>query len=422
MANRIKKNLKKVYGEIWDVLAIYEETDCYNIVPKHEELDIQEFLQWKLKEIKKYIDTLFLEMPEIAFKLHNIVDEVEYFTKKYEVPGVVLRWKQINNKLLFFDASFELLEELGTEEFLKIQRGLKPFKLQTALDADLIKERNKYFEEHKRKCKVFDVEFTEEKIFQRELLTTLTLVFLEDFGDVLDRRGQCIQGKDSYECLQLAHDLQKKFGTEKIIVLKGNHEAWFLDFLQDLGDEWFEEDEGYLTTRIFLTEEQMRDLDKLHHRDSRISFMKKNIKENHKELLTWLKKLPLYYETDTQIFVHAGVDEEIPEEELEWCTLGTGEWTFLGKYPPTTGRFYKDIIAGHVAAKLVAEDKSFEGVYFEGESHFYIDGSGGDGTSLLCLAYDENEKAYYDFRPDGTFKLLKYNKEENIQYKEKTSG
>lgn len=195
MANRIKKNLKKVYGEIWDVLAIYEETDCYNIVPKHEELDIQEFLQWKLKEIKKYIDTLFLEMPEIAFKLHNIVDEVEYFTKKYEVPGVVLRWKQINNKLLFFDASFELLEELGTEEFLKIQRGLKPFKLQTALDADLIKERNKYFEEHKRKCKVFDVEFTEEKIFQRELLTTLTLVFLEDFGDVLDRRGQCIQGK-----------------------------------------------------------------------------------------------------------------------------------------------------------------------------------------------------------------------------------
>lgn len=122
---------------------------------------------------------------ELAVKLHNIVDEVEYFTKRYEIPGVVLRWKQINNKLLYFDVSFELLEKLGSEEFLKIQRGLKPFKLETALDADLIKERNEYFERYKRKCKLFDVKFSEEKLFQKELLNTLSLVFMEDFGDEL---------------------------------------------------------------------------------------------------------------------------------------------------------------------------------------------------------------------------------------------
>lgn len=185
MANNVKKNLKKVYAEIWDVLAMYESTECYDVVPGHEELDIQEFLQWKLREIRKQIDTLFLERKELAIKLNYIVDEVEYFTKRYERPGVVLRWKQINNKLLYFDAAFEIYEELDTKEFLEIQRGLKPFRLGTALDADLIKERNEYFDNYKTKCEMFDAEFSEDKLFQHELLNTLSLVFMEDFADEL---------------------------------------------------------------------------------------------------------------------------------------------------------------------------------------------------------------------------------------------
>ena len=222
-------------------------------------------------------------------------------------------------------------------------------------------------------------------------------------GDYIDR------GRESYECLKLAYDLQQKFGKDKVIVLKGNHEAWFIDFLKGNGYDWLAEDEKYRTTRTFLTEIQMEELSKIYQREEVIEYMMKTIKNNHKELLAWVNKLPLYYETDSQIFVHAGVDEEIPKEEMEWCTLGTGEWTFLGKYPPTKGKFFKDIIAGHVAAKQVAGDKSFDGIYFDGESHFYIDGSGGDRQSLLCLAYDEEEKTYYDYKMDGTFKLLKKN-------------
>lgn len=220
-------------------------------------------------------------------------------------------------------------------------------------------------------------------------------------GDYIDR------GRESYDCLQLAFDLQQKYGGDKIIVLKGNHEAWFTEFLNGNGDDWLTEDEGYRTTRTFLSEEQMDELDKISNREDRLAFMMETIKNNHLELLAWVNHLPLYYETDSQIFVHAGVDEDIPEEEVEWCTLCTGEWTMLGKYPPTKGKFYKDIIAGHVAAKRVAGYKDFEGIYFDGESHFYIDGSGGDRTSLLCLAYDEEEKTYYDYKPDGSLKVLK---------------
>ena len=220
-------------------------------------------------------------------------------------------------------------------------------------------------------------------------------------GDYIDR------GRESCECLQLAYDLQQKFGKDKVIVIKGNHEAWFIDFLKGNGDDWLAEDEKYRTTRTFLTEKQMEELNKIYQREERLAFLIKTIKNNHKVLLTWVNQLPLYFETDTQIFVHAGVDEDIPEEEMEWCTLATGEWTFLGKYPPTKGKFYKDIIAGHVAAKQVAGDKFFDGIYFDGESHFYIDGSGGDRNSLLCLAYDKEDKAYYELKADGNFKLIK---------------
>ena len=220
-------------------------------------------------------------------------------------------------------------------------------------------------------------------------------------GDYIDR------GYQSYECLQLAYDLQQQFGKDKVIVIKGNHEAWFMDFLKGNGDEWLAEDVEYRTTRTFLTEKQMEELHRIYQREEKLAFMINTIKSNHRDLLTWINQLPLYHETDSQIFVHAGVDEDIPEEELEWCTIGTGEWTFLGKYPPTKGKFYKDIIAGHVSAKKVARDKYFEGIYFDGASHFYIDGSGGNRHSLLCLAYDVEEKTYYDYKMDGTFKTLK---------------
>lgn len=44
-------------------------------------------------------------------------------------------------------------------------------------------------------------------------------------GDYIDR------GSKSYECLKLAYDLEKEFGKDKVIVLKGNHEVWFEEFL-----------------------------------------------------------------------------------------------------------------------------------------------------------------------------------------------
>jgi serine/threonine protein phosphatase 1 len=219
-------------------------------------------------------------------------------------------------------------------------------------------------------------------------------------GDFIDR------GPASYECLQLAFDLQKEYGADKVVALRGNHEEWFLDFLFHVDDVWLAEDHNYRTSGTFLSDDQKEKLSRMHIRDEILSYLRDCIKKNHKELISWLKKLPYFYETETQIFVHAGVDEEIPEEELDYCTIGTSDDVFTGKYPPSTGHFFKDIIAGHVAASHLAHDKSFSGIYFDGQSHFYIDGSTTRTKRVLCLVYEEAEKIYYELKDDGSLKRL----------------
>lgn len=219
-------------------------------------------------------------------------------------------------------------------------------------------------------------------------------------GDYIDR------GKSSFQCLKAAFDLQNDFGEDKVIVLKGNHEVWFGDFLYENDDIWLAEDKNFRTSGTFLTQEQFEELKRIVDRDARILYIKEKIVGNHKELMSWMMKLKAFYETETQIFVHAGVDEDITEEELEWCTWATPEYVLTGKFPATKGHFYKDIIAGHVAASRVAGDRYFKGIYFDGASHYYIDGSTTRNHRLLCLVYDEDEKKYYEFMEDGTFKKI----------------
>ncbi|NMA84058.1 MAG: serine/threonine protein phosphatase, partial [Epulopiscium sp.] len=113
-------------------------------------------------------------------------------------------------------------------------------------------------------------------------------------------------------------------------------------------------------------------------------------KINHKELIKWLKNLPLYYETEKQIFVHAGIDEEAED----WWQHGTTEEIFTSKYPPSFGKFYKDIIAGHIATNSLKDEEGFHGVYFDGENHYYIDGTVEVSGCIPLLIYDDLKEKY----------------------------
>ena len=224
-------------------------------------------------------------------------------------------------------------------------------------------------------------------------------------GDYID------YGPDSFKTLRLIHGVAC-YLQDMFVVLRGDHEEAFLDWLDrysrpNAGEAdmdsfperngWLraDSDTGYQTLRGFLEKEQWEFFSRITPTASELTLNReaaRMILDNHQEIITWLRSLPYYYETERQIFVHAGIDERCP---MRWQEL-TDSYIFVGKYPVSTGYFPKDIIAGHVAAAEAAGTPEHEGIYFDGASHYFIDGAVQETGKLLCLAYDEQNGRYYE--------------------------
>ena len=183
-------------------------------------------------------------------------------------------------------------------------------------------------------------------------------------GDYIDN------GPQSFEVLSKIIELEKNYPGQ-IVTLLGNHEEWFYDWviLDKPTASAFPE-----TIKSFFSTEELNYILKLNFENFETS-VKNEIKTNIKfsTFIKWLQtqyKEKRYYETDSQIFVHAGIDEEAGNL---WKDLTSPEM-FTNKFPITTGRFHKDIISGHVASWEVAKDKTYQGkIYHDSKSHYFID-------------------------------------------------
>ena len=224
-------------------------------------------------------------------------------------------------------------------------------------------------------------------------------------GDYID------YGADSFKVLRLIH-AAALYLQDALVVLRGDHEEAFLEWLDRYGhpnmgvadmdgfperNGWLQADSdtGYQTLRSFLEKEQWEFFSRILQSANELTLNReaaRMILDNHQEILTWLRSLPDYYETERQIFVHAGIDERA---HGRWQEL-TDSHIFVRKYPVSTRYFLKDIIAGHVAAAEAAGDPEHEGIYFDGASHYFIDGAVQETGKLLCLAYDEKNGRYYE--------------------------
>ena len=179
----IKNAIKEVYQELRALLSLYVETDRFNKVPEGEaEEDSKEFISRRIGEIRKSVESLFPGERKFARKLNQIIDETEHFTKQYARPGVVTRWKQINLQLLYFEDAFEIMEN-NPKLYLKMRRGLTDFRLSCYPDSELVAQRNVYFAKAKEDYERNNLEYSEERIFQDELLNTLTLLFEDEFKE-----------------------------------------------------------------------------------------------------------------------------------------------------------------------------------------------------------------------------------------------
>lgn len=221
-------------------------------------------------------------------------------------------------------------------------------------------------------------------------------------GDYIDN------GPDSGGVLRRVFELQKTYGPERVIALRGNHEEMLLEWLDifagpsecqrdeygwPLWSDWLDGDEDLQTLQSLITEPQLaffRQVMPTLSEESLNITAAKMVLENNRELIRWLRELPYFYETDTQIFVHAGIDEEAGD----WWREGTPESTFVAKYPATFGPFQKDIIAGHIGTASLSGDQDFYDIYWDGASHYYIDGTVHVSKRLPVLMYDGQTGKY----------------------------
>lgn len=183
--------------------------------------------------------------------------------------------------------------------------------------------------------------------------------------------GDYIHGPDSCGVLKKAMELQARYGAEKVVALLGNHEEAVLDGRSSINENGVECEPA-----------------------------------EKGKLMRWMKSLPRFYATSHQIFCHAGVDEEA-EDMWQW---GTADHVFTEKVPAQTGHFYMDIIAGHVGTAAISGDPTFHDIFYDGQSHYYIDGSVLESGVIPVMMIDTFEEKYYQVTEAGLFPILPYKK------------
>jgi serine/threonine protein phosphatase 1 len=176
----------------------------------------------------------------------------------------------------------------------------------------------------------------------KDALTIVAPRLDADEGSVLVFLGDYLHGEpdEAEAVLDEIIALEKHYGA-RIVTLKGNHEHGYL-----LGDFPFKYSEG----------------------DA-------NQCKAPAPYDGWLKNLHRYYKVSNTIFVHAGIDEEAAEEDAELWATGTSDDIMFGQFPPRLGAapIPEIIVAGHVYTHEIAADPTFTNIYWDGQSHIYID-------------------------------------------------
>lgn len=196
--------------------------------------------------------------------------------------------------------------------------------------------------------------------------TNDTLVIL---GDMVDR------GPYSLEVIQKVMELQKEYD---VVVLKGNHDQMFLDFLGNPYDyENFMHNGGGKTLNSFKLGKKTPDIS---------SPVVKVIKKNYKQEIAFLNSGLYHYQYSKLLFTHAGFQslysnwENSTENDFTWIR-------YHYKQPNTTGLIN---IFGHTPTQLINEDKSNDIWISKCDTYIGIDGACAYGGQLNGLLIRED--------------------------------
>ena len=196
----------------------------------------------------------------------------------------------------------------------------------------------------------------------------LTRDRLVQLGDMIDGYAH------SKEVVGLLRGMQEEYGRDHVIVLLGNHEDMLMrsvgknDQKSDFVNWWYQ---GGANT--FYSYEG-------DHSDETLPFMytyaDKDVESfipqgQMKDDISWFATLPLYYETDDHIFVHAGLKEPLPPE-------GNKRWDMLWIREPFHDSTYdwgKTVVYGHTAREYPLVEPNKMGLDTRWRGHGYVSGA-----------------------------------------------
>ncbi len=177
---------KTVFGMLYDLLACYEASGGFNYIPGTDDSDgAWSHFETEIGRVKKELMTKFFDQcgNKDCQKLERIINETEAFIKSYSVPGVAKRWRKINPQINYFDCVFEIIRGCGMETARQLYgEGLLDY-----LPCDyIIKAQKVYFAQREYANLRNNLQYSEERLFQNELLRTLAMVFDNDFNNNYD--------------------------------------------------------------------------------------------------------------------------------------------------------------------------------------------------------------------------------------------
>lgn len=215
----------------------------------------------------------------------------------------------------------------------------------------------------------------------------IVLPQLSESDSMLILLGDYIHGgRDNRGVLDKIMSLQQRYGTEKVVALLGNHDEGVLN-----GTEAID-----YTAKAFAQNDDY-DYEYDGNDDDRY--------------IQWLDTLPRYYVAGNTVFVHAGIDEN-SGDMWEWST---SDDVYTSKFPAETGKIHgldMKVVAGHVGTAEIAGDPRFHDIYFDGESHYYIDGTVLDSGVIPVLMVDTETDKYYQVTEAGQWLIAPYGEDD----------
>ena len=168
-----RERVRTIYGMLNDLLWQLESSRHYNYIPGTEE-DGWDYFEGELSKVEAAVQRDFLGEAEPRRRLDRIVREVRLFVKRFETPGVSDRWL-----------------ENEPEAYLMVER-----RIEQAAPGEVVPrfafrptvrellERKAYFEAVQAENKAMNNRFSEERIFQNEMVRALELVMVHDFPEL----------------------------------------------------------------------------------------------------------------------------------------------------------------------------------------------------------------------------------------------